>query len=96
MNVQQKFKLLIFPKWNKASADGEAPIYVRIKIDGDEDEISLGCKITPEGWDPDKKRAKPDFPLHATINKKIDRALVDLGRHFDLIQAKDGTAPLGR
>ena len=26
------------------------------------------------------------------MNKKIDRALVDLGRHFDLIQAKDGTA----
>jgi integrase len=92
MNVQQKFKLLIFPKWNKASGDGEAPIYVRIKIDGDEDEISLGCKITEEGWDPDKKRAKSTFPLYATINKKIDRALVDLGRHFDLIQAKDGTA----
>lgn len=92
MNVQQKFSLLVLPKWKKADAKGESPIYVRIKIDGAEEEISLSCKVTEEGWDPDKRRAKSNFPAYAAINKKIDRALVDLGRHFDLIQAKDGTA----
>ena len=92
MNVQQKFVLLVLPKWKKVDAKGESPIYVRIKIDRAEEEISLGCKVTIEGWDPDKRRAKSTFPQFATINKTIDRALVDIGRHFDLIQAKDGTA----
>ncbi len=54
MNVQQKFTLLVLPKWKKVDTKGESPIYVRIKIDGAEEEISLGCKITEEGWDPDK------------------------------------------
>jgi hypothetical protein len=41
MNVQQKFSLSVFPKWNKATPEGEAPIYGRIKVDGHRDEISL-------------------------------------------------------
>ena len=51
MNVQQRLFLLVLPKWKKADANGEAPVYVRIRIDGEEDELSLGCKTKIGEWD---------------------------------------------
>lgn len=87
MNVQQKFSLLVYPKWNK-STNGEAPVYVRITIDGLRDEIGLGFKVASRDWDADAKRVLSCHPKYIAFNKKIDKALVDLGRHFDLVQAK--------
>jgi len=63
MNVKQKFKLLIFTKWNKASANGEEPIYVGIKIYSDEDEIFLCRRITEEGMGRGQKSGKIRFRL---------------------------------
>ena len=92
MNVQQKFSLSVFPKWNKATAGGEAPIYIRIKIDGQTDEISLSCKVKETDWDALARKVKPSNPDHVNLNKIIDRARVDIGRHYDLVQAKHGVA----
>jgi hypothetical protein len=44
MIIQQKVFLQVIPKWNRADAGGQVPVYIRIKIDGYEDaEVSLGC-----------------------------------------------------
>ena len=92
MNVQQKFTLSVFPKWNEATAEGEAPIYVRVKIDDHPDEISLACKVKETDWDAVARRVKSSNPDYVNINKIIDRAKVVIGRHYDLVQAKQGIA----
>ena len=49
MNVKQKLSILFFLKRKKITKDGKVPIYIRITIDGLEDELSLGCKTRLTG-----------------------------------------------
>ncbi|WP_374759746.1 Arm DNA-binding domain-containing protein [Dyadobacter chenwenxiniae] len=46
----QKLSILFWLFKAKATKDGKAPIYVRITIEGLEDEISLGKKVHPNHW----------------------------------------------
>jgi transposase InsO family protein len=92
MNVKQNLTVLFYLKRKKASHDGRIPIYLRITIDGQQEEISLGCKIQNDHWDPEAKKVRSKCPQSQPINAKIERACVDIGRHFDLVQAKNGMA----
>jgi hypothetical protein len=88
MYVKQNLSILFNRKRKKATTDGKAPIYVRVTIDGLEDEISLGLKVLENHWDKDSKTVSTDEPKCKEFNKKITCAKTDLQRHFDLAQAK--------
>lgn len=90
MNVKQNLSILVVPKWQKADSKGEAPLYLRITIDGLREELSLGCKVTQGRWNDEFKRVETGMPGWQTINKKINNATTDVERHFHLMVAKNG------
>ena len=45
-----KFKLSFCPKWNKKDKNGEAPVFLRITINGYRSELSTGVNVKPETW----------------------------------------------
>jgi len=90
MVVKQKLSVLVLPKWQKTDLDGKAPVYLRITIDGLRDEISIGCKVCQKHWNEEFKRVESGSPGWQGINKKINNAVTDIERHFNLMAAKYG------
>ena len=90
MIVKQKLSILVLPKWKKENSEGKAPVYLRITIDGIEDGFSVGCKIEKRYWNAEFKRAESGTPRWQEINKKINHAVTDIERHFNLMVAKHG------
>jgi integrase len=88
MYVKQNLSILFYRKRKKATTDGKAPIYVRVTIDGLDDEISLGIKVSEAHWDNENKTVSTGEPKCKEFNKIITCAKTDLQRHFDLVQAK--------
>src|ERR1022692_1223193 len=95
MYVKQNLSILFYLKRKKMSGNGKAPIYVRVTIDGLEDEISTGIKVFPDHWDTSSKSVLPREPDFKAMNRKITQAKTDLQRHFDLVQAKQEIATPG-
>ena len=48
--MNKSFSLLFYVKSSKLSADGTAPIYLRITIDGQRVEISSKRQVIPSKW----------------------------------------------
>lgn len=92
MNVKQNLAILFYLKRKKTTKDGRIPIYIRITIDGREEEISMGLKVFSEDWDGDTKTVRSTDVNCKAINKKISLAETDIERHFYLMQAKHGLA----
>jgi len=90
MVVKQQLSVLVLPKWKKADSKGEAPLYLRITIDGLRDEFSLGCKVHERHWNEEFKRVESGTPGWQGINKIINNAVTDIERHFNLMVAKHG------
>jgi len=92
MIVKQKLSILVLPKWKKTDSEGLTPIYLRITIDGLQEELSTSVKVRRENWNEEIKQALPGTSNWKNINKKIGQTMLDLERHFDLMQAKNGAA----
>ena len=92
MQVQQNLAILLYLKRKKASHDGRIPIYVRITIDGLQEELSSGCKVLTADWDPEHKQVTSGDRKWKAINSKLSKMKADLERHFYLVQAKVGLA----
>lgn len=48
--MNKTFNLLFYMKKNKIDSAGEAPVYLRITIDGKISEISTKRKVQPSKW----------------------------------------------
>lgn len=70
MYVKQNLSILFYLKRKKMTEDGKAPVYVRVTIDGLEDEISLGIKVKPGHWDNEKKTVSAEEPACRAMNAK--------------------------
>lgn len=92
MNVRQSLSVLFFPKKQNTDSGGNAPIYVRITIDGLRDEFSTGLTVRAGEWNVKTKTVSTSTPGHKTINKQLGQIKADMERHFDLVQAKHGLA----
>src|SRR5688500_12786944 len=92
MNVKQNLSVLFYLKRKKKSKDGKSPIYVRVTIDGLQDEISTGCKVYDKDWDNVTKAVTSKDGEAKKINKKLAQLKVDVERHYDLMQAKHEVA----
>lgn len=93
MIVKQKLSILFYHKKKKTrKADGKAPIYVRLTIDGLDDEISTGVYVHPDHWDNAEKLVMAGDNDHKKHNKTLRQMETDLERHYDLVQAKEEVA----
>jgi hypothetical protein len=76
----------------KSDQSVRIPIYVRITIDGLQEELSSGCKVLTANWDAEHKQVTSGDRKWKMINSKLSKMKTDLERHFYLVQAKVGLA----
>lgn len=89
MKSNQKLLLMFWLFKAKATKkDDKAPLYVRITIDGKDEEMSLGSKVDPHYWNTELKKVTGSSPESKLTNKKIREVSVDLERHFTLLQSQ--------
>lgn len=83
MNFKQNLTVLFWLYRQKAKADGKAPIYCRVTIDGKCTEISTGKKVHPDLWDSDSKQATGSGIDVKLTNQKIVQLQADVERVFN-------------
>jgi hypothetical protein len=88
MVTKKNLTLLVWLCRNKISKKtGLIPIYVRITISSDSDEMSTGKKILGTNWDNDKKIATGNGPEVKEVNDRIFQIQADLNRHYIVLDA---------
>ncbi|WP_439585169.1 site-specific integrase [Dyadobacter bucti] len=88
MKSNQKLSILFWLFKAKMTKDGKAPIYVRVTIDGLEDEISLGKKVSPQDWCSKSKKVTAPGMETKLINIAIDQARTALTSQFMVLQSQ--------
>ncbi len=66
--MNRSFNLLFFVKRSKAIANGTAPIYLRITIDGKQTEIAVKRYILPEKWNSSNQNVSGNSEEARTLN----------------------------
>jgi site-specific recombinase XerD len=88
MVTKKNLSLLVWLCRNKINKKtGLIPIYVRITINGNSDEMSTGKKILDTNWNNDKKIAKGNDLEGKEVNDRIFQIQADLKRHFIVLDA---------
>ncbi len=72
MIKKHTFSHLPILRLNKQNKKGEAPVYVRITIDGKRTEISTKIYVPPEKWNAQKGRVKGNHESAKFLNKSIE------------------------
>lgn len=88
MKSNQKLFVMFWLKKSKATADGTAPIYARITIDGLSDEISTGRKAHPDFWDGKTKTVAKIARDSKATNQRIRQVETDLERLHGILQTQ--------
>lgn len=86
MNFKQNLTVLFWLYRQKAKADGKAPIYARITIDGKYTEISTGKKVNPASWDSEAKQVVGTGMEVKLSNQKLAQLQTDVERIFNGLQ----------
>lgn len=72
------FSILFVLKKTKQTADGQAPVYVRVTINGVRCEISLNLKASVSKWNTSFGKCQGNDRLSQEVNKQLDIARVKL------------------
>ena len=87
--MNKTFNLLFFVKKSKIKADGTAPIYLRITIDGIPKEISSKRNVLPEKWDNKLQKVSGNTEQVKSLNaylKTMEQEVYDA--HHELMKDK--------
>ena len=87
MKVNEKLSILFLLEKSKLK-DGLAPITIRLTLNCKRAELSLGKKISPGLWSQETNRAAGKTAEVQAINNAIDKAKVNLNRHFDVLESQ--------
>jgi site-specific recombinase XerD len=87
MKVNEDLSILFWLNRQKASKDGQVPIWVRITINGNRDGFSSGKKILPDAWDEKAAIAGMNCPDYKLINSYVAKTRVELERHYNQLVA---------
>ncbi len=68
---------------------GEAPIMVRITVDGKRAELSTGKKILPEKWNVNSGRMKGTSEESRIFNRHLTKMQMDIEKVFDRLEEAD-------
>jgi hypothetical protein len=89
MKAKQDLSILFYLNRKKATRKG-IPIYIRLTIDNQDCEISLGKKIRPkEEWDNEKKEVIEDTESARETNESISNAKKEITSHFTVLCANN-------
>ncbi|RYY00563.1 site-specific integrase [bacterium] len=74
---------------SKANAAGEAPIYVRVNIDGKLSDIATKRQILPERWNSETGAVKGNKEDARSINTKLDEIKAQLWAHYHKLEREE-------
>lgn len=80
------FSILFFVKWKKLLSSGEAPVYMRITVNGSISEVSLKRSIKPNLWDTARNKAKGTSPEAQELNDYMTSVRGQLFMHQKELQ----------
>ncbi len=96
MKSNQKLLIMFWLRKGKTTKkSGTAPLYARVIIDGEDEDISVSLKIAPEVWDTNAKRVTDPSTEGRKANLEIAKAEIDLDRFFTVLQTQhDRVTPM--
>lgn len=87
MNLDQSFSVLFWLNRNKVTDDGEAPIYMRITIDGKRAECSTMRYIKPEYWDSSRGLPVSKYHLAKPLKEYFRQMEAEVYKHYNVLLA---------
>ncbi|PCH69195.1 MAG: recombinase [Bacteroidetes bacterium] len=85
------FSILFYIKRSKLLKNGDAPVYVRITINGVSDEVSLKRSIEPKLWDTKRNKAKGSSEEARQLNDYLNSVRGQIFYHHQQMQEKGKT-----
>jgi site-specific recombinase XerD len=82
------FTILFFAKWKKLLRNGEAPIYMRLTINGTSAEVSLKRSIDPSNWDAPRNKAKGKSQQASDLNDYLNSVRGQIYTHQQIMQER--------
>ncbi|BDF64598.1 hypothetical protein CE91St16_10030 [Alistipes finegoldii] len=86
------FSVVFFCKKTKVTRKGKAPIYVRIKLNGQATEIYTQCQIEPEHWNQRLERSLRQDAIDKQINSIVASYRANILAAYDQL-IKEGKEP---
>ncbi len=83
MKINENVSLLVMLEKSRLTADGKAPIFVRLTIDGKRAEMSLGQKVHSKNWNQETGYVRGASIEARLINNAIDAATLKIRQHYD-------------
>jgi len=88
MKSYQKLSIMFWLFKAKTDKNGFAPIYVKLTIEGQNVDLSVGKKVKPEFWDEKAKEDLSQTKDAKATNARITEVKIDLDRHFEVLQTQ--------
>jgi integrase len=83
--MNKNLNLLFYLKRAKIKKNGEAPIYLRITVDGIRAETSTGRSIIPNKWDSNIQMQKGRSEQARTLNNHLDNIKTTINHDFNIL-----------
>lgn len=83
MKINERVSLLVMLEKSRLTADGKAPVFIRLTIDGKRAEISLGQKVHLDNWNKITGYVKGASIDARLINNAIDAATIKIRQLYD-------------
>jgi hypothetical protein len=87
--MKNKIVAHLYVKEEKEDNNGEAPIYLRITMNGERAEISTNRKVNPENWDKASEKVTGKSEVARTINANLVTLLGKVEKYFSSLDVKD-------
>ncbi|MFB9843953.1 site-specific integrase [Mucilaginibacter ginsenosidivorans] len=83
MKINERVSLLVMLEKSKVTADGKAPVFIRLTIDGKRGELSLGQKVHLKNWDQQKGYVRGASTEARLTNNTIDVAVLKIKKLYE-------------
>lgn len=87
--MKNKIVSHFYVKETKKNSNGEAPIYLRITINGERAEVSTSRRINPDMWDKASERVAGRSEPARIINSALNNVLGKVEKHFSGLDVQD-------
>ena len=87
--MKNKIVTHFYVKEEKKDNNGEAPIYLRITVNGERAEISTNRRLNPVNWDKASEKVTGKSEGARTINAALATLLGKVGKYFSNFKVKD-------
>ncbi len=89
MKINERVSLLVMLKKSRLTADGKAPVFIRLTIDNKRAEMSLGQKVHQDNWNQTTGYAKGASMDARLVNNAIDAAVFKIRQLYDSLCLKE-------